>query len=116
MSDLALRALLGIFRLLHHLPLSLLAPMGRGLGRILFLLSRERRHVVRTNLALCFPQWTEAERIVSIDPWGAKIGEAFGPLIEAGIDIRPSIAVTKAHIDMPEIRTAIADDQAGRLA
>ena len=55
-----------------------------------------------------YPQWTEAERIVSIDPWGAKIAEAFGPLIEAGIDIRPSIAVTKAHIDMPEIRTAIA--------
>lgn len=61
MSDLALRFLLGVFRLMHHLPLSVLAPMGRGLGRILFLLSRERRHVVRTNLALCFPQWSEAE-------------------------------------------------------
>ena len=55
-----------------------------------------------------YPQWTEAERIVSIDPWGAMVADAFGPLIEAGIDIRPSIAVTKAHIDMPEIRTAIA--------
>jgi len=62
MTDLALRALLGIFRLMHHLPLSVLAPMGRSLGRILFVLSRERRHVVRTNLALCFPQWSEAER------------------------------------------------------
>jgi Kdo2-lipid IVA lauroyltransferase/acyltransferase len=62
MTDLALRALLGVFRLMHHLPLQVLAPMGRGLGRLLFLLSRERRHVVRTNLALCFPQWTEAER------------------------------------------------------
>jgi len=62
MSDLALRALLGLFRLLHRLPLSILAPLGRALGRLLFLLSRERRHVVRTNLALCFPQWSEAER------------------------------------------------------
>lgn len=62
MTDLLLRALLGVFRLMHHLPLAVLAPMGRGLGRILFLLSRERRHVVRTNLALCFPQWTDAER------------------------------------------------------
>lgn len=62
MSDLALRALLGIFRLMHRLPLSVLAPLGRGLGRVLFVLSRERRHVARTNLALCFPDWSDARR------------------------------------------------------
>ena len=54
------------------------------------------------------PQWTEAERIVSIDPWGAVVADAFREQIDAGVDIRPTIAVTKAHIDMPEIRTAIA--------
>jgi GTP cyclohydrolase II len=55
-----------------------------------------------------YPQWSQAERIVSIDPWGAVVADAFSELIKAGCDIRPSIAVTKAHIDMPEIRTAIA--------
>ena len=54
------------------------------------------------------PQWSQPERIVSIDPWGAVVADAFSELIKAGCDIRPSIAVTKAHIDMPEIRTAIA--------
>jgi GTP cyclohydrolase II len=55
-----------------------------------------------------YPQWGDPERIVSIDPWGAVVADAFRPLLAAGVDIRPSIAVTKAHIDMPEIRTAIA--------
>jgi GTP cyclohydrolase II len=55
-----------------------------------------------------YPQWSQAERIVSIDPWGAVVADTFNALIESGCDIRPSIAVTKAHIDMPEIRTAIA--------
>jgi GTP cyclohydrolase II len=54
------------------------------------------------------PQWGDPDRIVSIDPWGAVVADAFRPLLEAGVDIKPSIAVTKAHIDMPEIRTAIA--------
>jgi len=54
------------------------------------------------------PQWTDAQRIVSIDPWGAIVADAFGGLLEAGCDIRPSIAVTKAHIDVPEIRMAMA--------
>jgi GTP cyclohydrolase II len=55
-----------------------------------------------------YPQWTDARRIVSIDPWGALVAEVFGDALQAGVDIRPTIAVTKAHIDMPEIRTAIA--------
>jgi GTP cyclohydrolase II len=54
------------------------------------------------------PQWGDPDRIVSIDPWGALVADAFRPLLAAGVDIKPSIAVTKAHIDMPEIRTAIA--------
>ncbi|MFO0232639.1 MAG: GTP cyclohydrolase II [Burkholderiales bacterium] len=54
------------------------------------------------------PQWTDPERIVSIDPWGAIVADVFREQLDAGVDIRPTIAVTKAHIDMPEIRTAIA--------
>ncbi len=48
--------------LLHLLPLALLAPLGRGVGLLLYPLARERRHVTLTNLRLCFPQWSEAER------------------------------------------------------
>jgi Kdo2-lipid IVA lauroyltransferase/acyltransferase len=48
--------------LLHFLPLRFLAPIGRGLGMALYALGRERRKVALTNLELCFPQWSEAER------------------------------------------------------
>jgi GTP cyclohydrolase II len=58
------------------------------------------------------PQWFEPERIVSLDPFGAVVAEAYREQLEHGFDIRPSIAVTKARIDLPEIRAAVA---AGRL-
>lgn len=48
--------------LLHFLPLALLAPIGRGLGLLLYALGRERRRVARTNLRLCFPALDERER------------------------------------------------------
>lgn len=55
-----------------------------------------------------YPQWADPERIVSIDPWGAIVAEVFAEQIAQGLDLRPTIAVTKAHIDLPEIRTAMA--------
>ena len=58
------------------------------------------------------PQWSEPGRIVSLDPWGHRIAEDFAREIAEGVDIRPSIAVTKARIDLPEIREARAK---GRL-
>jgi GTP cyclohydrolase II len=59
-----------------------------------------------------YPQWGDPKKIVSMDPWGAIVAEAFKDEIAQGYDVRPTIAVTKAHIDMPEVRQAIA---AGRL-
>ncbi|MCW3475601.1 GTP cyclohydrolase II [Limobrevibacterium gyesilva] len=59
-----------------------------------------------------FPQWSDPDRIVSMDPWGHMTGQAFGAQLAQGWDIRPTIAVTKAHINMPEILAAI---RAGRL-
>ena len=53
---------LAVTWLLRLLPLRLLAPLGRGLGFLLYLLGRERREVALTNLKLCFPQWSETER------------------------------------------------------
>src|SRR5215469_8164014 len=50
-----------------------------------------------------FPQWSEPRRIVSLDPWGHMAAEAFAPEIAEGIDVRPSIAVTRARLDLPEM-------------
>jgi KDO2-lipid IV(A) lauroyltransferase len=48
--------------LLHWLPLPVLAVLGRGLGLALYLLVGERRHVTLTNLGLCFPHLSSAEK------------------------------------------------------
>ena len=40
-------------------------------------------------------------------PWGHLVGDAFRDHLARGYDVRPTIAVTRAHIDMPEIRAAI---------
>jgi len=59
-----------------------------------------------------YPQWSEPDRIVSLDPWGAVVADVYKAFLADGYDIRPTIAVTKAHIDLPEVRHATA---AGRL-
>ncbi len=59
------------------------------------------------------PSWADPNRIVSLDPFGAIVGEAYASLYKQGYDIRPTIAVTKAHINMPELQEAVAK---GRLA
>src|SRR5262249_17273079 len=54
------------------------------------------------------PQWRDAKKIVSLDPWGHLVGDVFYEHLARGYDVRPTIAITRAHIDMPEIRAAIA--------
>jgi len=54
------------------------------------------------------PQWGDAEKIVSIDPFGASVQQVYADYLAQGYDIRPTIAVTKAHIHLPEIKQAIA--------
>ena len=48
--------------LLHFLPLPVLAPIGQGVGMLIYYLVPKRRHIARTNLKLCFPDLSEAER------------------------------------------------------
>ena len=50
--------------LLHFLPLPLLAKMGNAFGLLLYWLAGERRFVADTNLRLCFPELTVAERVL----------------------------------------------------
>jgi GTP cyclohydrolase II len=61
-----------------------------------------------TDLIGPHAQWGAADSIVSIDPWGASVADVFAEHIAKGYDIRPTIAVTKAHIHLPEVRQAIA--------
>ena len=49
------------------------------------------------------PQWADPLKIVSLDPWGHLVGDAFAEAIAQGIDARPTIAITRAHINLPEI-------------
>jgi len=59
-----------------------------------------------------FAQWSEPDRIVSLDPFGHLAADAFKSEIAEGADIRPTIAVTKARLDLHEMQSALA---AGRL-
>jgi GTP cyclohydrolase II len=69
-------------------------------------------HTAPAELVGPHPQWADADKIVSMDPWGHLVASAFAEQIAAGADVRPTIAITKANIDMPELKAAIA---AGRL-
>ena len=56
--------------------------------------------------------WGEQDKIVSMDPFGHMVSVIFKSQIAQGMDIRPTIAITKAHINIPELSVAI---KAGRL-
>ncbi|MEL6321147.1 MAG: GTP cyclohydrolase II [Cyanobacteria bacterium J06626_14] len=58
------------------------------------------------------PSWFDPTKIVSLDPFGALVNESYPTLCNEGYDIRPTIAVTQAHINMPELQEAV---DAGRL-
>jgi len=65
-----------------------------------------------TNNIGPFQQWNDPDKIVSLDPFGHLVTSVFSELLETGMDIRPTIAITRARIHLPELREAIA---AGRL-
>lgn len=53
------------------------------------------------------PSWADPSKIVSFDPYGHLAPTVFSKQIEEdGLDIRPSIAVTKAHLKMSELDDA----------
>ncbi|MFL6083388.1 MAG: GTP cyclohydrolase II [Mycobacterium sp.] len=79
-------------------------------------LSREHRadltDTMPTDVIGPFPQWSEPAKIVSLDPWGAMVADIFAADLAAGYDIRPTIAITKAHVIVPEVMDAV---RKGRL-
>lgn len=55
------------------------------------------------------PSWSEPNKIISLDPWGADIVNSFGESISNGYNIQPTIAITQAQLLMPELQMAIAE-------
>ncbi len=51
--------------------------------------------------------WFDPGKIVAIDPWGAHVQEIFKDKIKEGYNISPTIAVTQAHLHIPEVIEAI---------
>jgi GTP cyclohydrolase II len=54
-----------------------------------------------------FPQWSDPGKIVSVDPWGHRVVDDFAEEIASGRQIRPTIAITKGRLEMPEIIAAV---------
>ncbi len=57
------------------------------------------------------PQWSDADKIVSLDPFGHLAGEVFKDLIDQGQDIRPTIAVTRARLTVPEMKELLRSER-----
>lgn len=55
------------------------------------------------------PSWGDPKKIVSMDPYGHIIQDVFSKSLASGIDIRPTIAITQAHIQIPEFSKRVAD-------
>ncbi|MBD2560377.1 MULTISPECIES: GTP cyclohydrolase II [Nostoc] len=53
------------------------------------------------------PSWADPNKIVSLDPFGGIASEMFAFYCQQGYDIRPTIAITQAHINMPELQDAV---------
>lgn len=60
-----------------------------------------------------FKQWSDPKKIVSMDPFGHLSPWLFSQIMrDENINIRPSIAITKAHMKLPELEQSVRD---GRL-
>ena len=60
-----------------------------------------------------FPQWSDKKKIVAMDPLGYLAPWLYKNVMDSeNIEIRPSIAITKAHMKLPELETSV---QTGRL-
>src|SRR5690242_679442 len=65
---------IGVLRLLVFLPVPVLIRFGEGIGWLFGKLIASRRHVVRVNLALCFPQQSAQERERAVDAHFRALG------------------------------------------
>ncbi|CAM1505926.1 Fc.00g115630.m01.CDS01 [Cosmosporella sp. VM-42] len=53
------------------------------------------------------PAWGDANKIVSMDPYGHDVIKHFQKHLDDGLDVRPTLAITRATMRLAEISTAI---------
>eukprot|EP01138_Halocafeteria_seosinensis_P000486 gb/GECG01000500.1/.p1 GENE.gb/GECG01000500.1/~~gb/GECG01000500.1/.p1 ORF type:complete len:318 (+),score=27.07 gb/GECG01000500.1/:1-954(+) len=58
-----------------------------------------------------YPSWFDPKKIVTMDPFGATAVEVFRHYFDKGYDVRPTIAVTKAHCELPEIKHSMSSER-----
>jgi KDO2-lipid IV(A) lauroyltransferase len=80
--ELGARSLVALLWLLQHLPLALLAPIGRGFGALLHAFGHRRRAIARRNIDLCFPELGAHERSALVREHFALLGRS---LLERGL-------------------------------
>ena len=78
----AARGVLALLWLVHWLPLSVQAALGRGVGALLFLLARRRRRIAERNLELCVPAWPAERRAAVLRDHFGWLGRS---LVERGL-------------------------------
>lgn len=110
-TPVATRFVLALLWLLHWLPLPILAATGRGLGTLSWWFAGERRHIALRNLALCFPDWTDAQRSALAREHFACLGRS---LLERGLLWHASPARLRRLIHI-EGSAGFADSHPGPL-
>lgn len=80
--ELGARALVALLWVLQHLPLALLAPIGRGFGALLHAFGHRRRAIARRNIDLCFPELAGDARAALVREHFALLGRS---LLERGL-------------------------------
>lgn len=99
---------LGWLRLISLLPLRSQLAVGRGLGKLIYWSLPERRRIAASNVALCFPALTAAEREDLIRRHFASLGMT---LMEFGLTWWASDALVDRCVDLrgaEHLREAVA--------
>jgi GTP cyclohydrolase II len=60
--------------------------------------------LTNTQPVVKFPPRPGWSKIVSFDPFGANVVDDFADHLSAGVDVRPTIAMTTANLSVPEIQ------------
>ena len=91
----------GVGWLISRLPLSAVFALGGAFGRLAHAISSSRRHIAETNLRLCFPEMSDAERaeLVRANFVHTTLGaiEVMLPWLNPKRDLSPNIDVIGAE-------------------
>ncbi|GAA5951823.1 hypothetical protein JCM10213_001114 [Rhodosporidiobolus nylandii] len=53
------------------------------------------------------PAWDDKHKIVALDPYGHLVPQVYKKFLDEGVDARPTISVTKAHIKLNDFDEAV---------